>query len=187
MFEFIFNFKKNKKGASIPSGLTWVPATLLVFFIMFLFLAGALMAFKDGGSEFEAENSLEGKYDLYLQNQLISFLNSEVEFEEEKYLIKDLIYPAISNKWNSGTNSKQQLIKEISEEFTEKLLDEDELKGVKFFSRKNNLEGNPGEYLFLSSSGKPIGAISSTSVEKGVYCQKIFVSLKKIVGVCIKK
>ena len=84
----------NKKGA-IGTTITWVFAVFIILFMIVIFFAGvgwltAKQKFTGGGYE----ASLTGEratLDLGLNNNLVSFLESSVEFEGEEISISDLI------------------------------------------------------------------------------------------------
>lgn len=182
-------FRNNKKGASIPSGLTWIPATILVFFIMFFFLAGVFLAFSDESSDFTFKDSSSNRYDLFLQNQLISFLNSEIEVEGEEYLVKDVIYNEVITEEDDSDDVSKEFkgVREAAKNFNK-----DFLRGVKkdFSSSKIYFRLVPFEFRLdvLSEEGETdFGIKEESSPSKGIFCYTLNLSKNKKGGLCLNR
>lgn len=84
--------KKINKKAVVGSGMTWVVATIMVFFILVIFLAVTYL-FNSHKNSIDFENkALESKLESFrAQEVLIQKLNSFVEYKGEKYVLEDFI------------------------------------------------------------------------------------------------
>lgn len=104
-------FEMNKKG-TIGTILTWIPAMIIIFFIMLIFFSGvaALTTKKNVSlkSNFEIVEGQSLESEIYLD----SFLNFPVEKDGKKLSVKDLILenkisnnPLIEKSFDSFLNS----------------------------------------------------------------------------------
>lgn len=85
--------KMNKKGGIIGDTFTWVVATLIITFIMLVFISAVF--FLSGKSFFSEKPRIEteSQQSIYLPvvKNMESFLNAQLEFNNEKITIYDLI------------------------------------------------------------------------------------------------
>ncbi len=81
------------KRAQLGTTMTWIPAVVIVFFVMLLFVGASLMLSKSKGTGDEALESKGTTANLYLENHLRInyFLNSKVEKDNNLYPILYLI------------------------------------------------------------------------------------------------
>ena len=94
----------NRKAA-IPSGIVWIPATIIIFFIMVGYLTAlGVTKIKGGGNEIGVEG--ENKVGIAATNSFIVFLNSDTEIENEKIKIKALFIREETEKITEELNKK---------------------------------------------------------------------------------
>jgi len=135
---------KNKK-AQIATTLAWVVATLVIVFIMTIYLfvvgfMGGKKAFYGEGVEVEIVDSAGTRDHYVLQQDFFAFLNSLVVIDQEEILVRQLII------------SEPELEKEKFEKFRElsrKFLEENTKKGISWI-RIYNLDEEISRY----STGK---------------------------------
>lgn len=117
--------KKMSRKAQISDTLTWIVATLIIFFIMFFFVAiislwatkvavkEKIMAVMVGWKGIEKETDVFS--DLFSQKSLISLLNTNIKINGESEKFKDALF-----YWASSED-KDKVKKEIENKIKEKL------------------------------------------------------------------
>lgn len=108
-------YKKIGKRALEDSLATWIIATLAVFFVVFIYIS---IIYVMGGVKVAIGTSKDavysGKGDIALAEAFISFLNSPLDYNGQKILIKDLINGSVSDE------NKLLKFKELAENFMDK-------------------------------------------------------------------
>ncbi|MFW5846810.1 MAG: hypothetical protein ACOCUU_01500 [Nanoarchaeota archaeon] len=176
---------KNNKKSQVGSTLTWLPATMLIFFIMLLYILGTGMLVGDekskdiplvpGESKFNELSISELSFEVYLQRQLISFLNSPVVFEGEQMQVKDLIYENFPKRGDDDNREKiiekkYEKFKELALKFQQDSLEFDSIGGFGIhINPPTNDQSNTlyGDYSVLrDSSHEGLGILVSVTVNK---------------------
>ena len=103
--------KRNVKKAQISTTLTWFVATVIVFFIMVIFLSSTLVVSSlkkvtTGKDQISIENHV---VDLNSQQTLITFLETPVVFNGQKMTVRDLIINGLGNKDATQVKLKETL------------------------------------------------------------------------------
>ncbi len=115
--------RKIKKGA-IGATLTWIIATLIIFFILILFIAGtSVISTKKVPIEVTKKN--DAKTDLHSMKLLSFIMEVPIEFNGKKITTKELIENWISAKGNEKKIIKKKLEKEI-EDILKQFIQKDE-------------------------------------------------------------
>lgn len=112
----LFEFQKFKNKKALEDSLaTWIIVLLIIVFLMFIYVGvvyvmGGIKTIFNGKDEI----SISSKYSIILTESLISFLNSQTEFNGEKILVKELIAGDAETE-----KEKFSRFKELSEEFAD--------------------------------------------------------------------
>ena len=128
-------FYKMRKKAQIATTLTWIPAMVVIFFIMFLFVAatGVLTGGKFLSGDKNSLSLENEKLDFFVQNLVVETLNAPVEKES----VNDLIL-----KW---WLSKDDELKEQIENAVKESLEGESFGYV--FRINYDLEKEYGDYI----------------------------------------
>jgi hypothetical protein len=101
-----------------PSGLTWIIATVIIFFIMIFYLIvlnlmGSEKVVREIFTGDEITVNLYGaSNDIVLQESFFAFLNSGVEFEGENLRVRDLVKGELE-----GNENKFEKFRGLSQDF----------------------------------------------------------------------
>lgn len=115
----------NSRKAQISSTLTWFIATIVIFFIMFLFVSVSIYFAASkyipiiGTGENTIEFVGEGQSNFISWKVLHAILNKQTEFDGASISIKELIYSWAREK--DSTDRKQKMKEKISEEVTKSM------------------------------------------------------------------
>ena len=134
-------YKKFSKKAEIGTTLTWIPAVMIVFFMMFLFVTataasagGRFLSWNKNSLEFE-----DADVSLIPQGLLIKILNTPAGGSGER--VEDLVL-----KWKI---SRSEELKDQIENVVKEILDEEEFDYV--FRVNYAIEKEYGEYFSVRS------------------------------------
>jgi hypothetical protein len=149
--QVLFGNKKEKqvlfgnKRAQIASTLVWFTATIIIFFVMVLFLTSSIVysgtkKVTVGWDEVKLEK-INGTTDS--QIFLFYLLNKDIEIEQQKLKLKDWLVMDLYNM----ENSKKAVLKQYISDDVIKMVKENNLNECYFFQAVSGLEKDPEEIM----------------------------------------
>ncbi|MEK6875729.1 MAG: hypothetical protein AABX30_03525 [Nanoarchaeota archaeon] len=142
--------KLNKK-AQIASGITWIPAVLIIVFILVLFLSFSyFFTSKKNSINLNQDAILENNFESFLaRNILFQKINGQIEYEGEKFEFLNFFLMTLDSYLNDQT---------FVNNFNLSNLDEMQIKKSEFieFRKRNNLDAD-----FIREEQKKFGIIKN--------------------------